>query len=92
MTTGPTDICKIPAPPAPFAPMPFPNVAQVATAKGVSRKVMIVNKPAVTEASHLPRSNGDEPGTLKGMVSMTTMGKVEYKVWSSKVKAEGSKA
>ncbi len=88
-TTGFPDVCKVPAPPAPFVPTPFPNIGQVASARDTCATVRIVNKPVVTEASHIPRSSGDEAGTLKGMVSVTTMAKVQYKTGSSKVKAKG---
>jgi hypothetical protein len=27
VTTGPIDVCKMPAPPSPFAPVPYPNTA-----------------------------------------------------------------
>lgn len=84
------DVCKVPAPPAPFVPVPFPNIAQVATASKTSSKVKICGKEAVTKSSEIGRSNGDEAGTLKGMMSMVNMDKVTYRMGSSRVKAQGS--
>lgn len=84
------DVCKVPAPPAPFVPVPFPNIAQVATASDTSSKVKICGKETLTKGSSIGRSNGDEPGTLKGMMSMTQMGKVTYRMGCSKVKVEGA--
>lgn len=84
------DVCKVPSPGPPgFIPTPFANVGNVATADRTTNKVFISNKAAVVEGSEIPRSSGDEPGTLKGMVSATSMGKVTYKTHVSKVKLEG---
>ena len=89
---APIDVCKIPAPPAPFAPAPFPNMVQCASASGASGKVKICNSPGLTKDSSFSSSQGDEAGTLKGMVSPFNMGKVQYKAASSKVKYEGKAA
>jgi hypothetical protein len=89
---APIDVCKIPAPPAPFAPAPLPNLVQCATASGESDKVKIVNAPGLTESSSFSSSQGDEPGTLKGLVSPFQMGKVVFKSSSSKVKYGGKPA
>jgi len=83
------DVCKVPSPPAPFVPTPFPNMGQVASASDTSDKVKICNKPAVHKSSSISRSNGDEAGTLKGMVSQTNMDKIGFKMGSSAVKVEG---
>ncbi len=83
------DVCKVPAPPAPPIPTPFPNTCQVMQASKTSKKVKITNKETVTLKSEVPKSMGDEAGTLKGVVSSTNMDKVIYKKGSSKVKVEG---
>jgi hypothetical protein len=88
----PIDVCKVPAPPAPFAPAPFPNMVQCASASGQSTKVKFCNSPALTKSSSFSRSQGDEGGTLKGMVSPFNMGKVTYKQGSGKVKCQGKPA
>lgn len=86
------DVCKVPAPPAPFAPAPFPNMGQVMQASGTCSKVKICGKEALVKSSEISRSNGDEAGTLKGMISATNMDKISYKMGSSKVKFGGTAA
>lgn len=86
------DVCKVPAPPAPFVPTPFPNMAQCASASGASGKVKFDQKPALTKSSEITRSSGDEAGTLKGMISMVNMDKVQYRMGSMRVKIEGKDA
>ncbi len=83
------DVCKTPAPPAPFAPIPYPNIGTVSQAKKTSKKVKFKGKEAVTKKSEMSRSSGDEAGTLKGMISSKNMDKVTYKMGTSKVKVEG---
>lgn len=88
--TGFPDVCKVPAPAPPgFIPTPFPNVGNVASADKVTKKVFIQNKGVVHEGSEIPRSSGDEAGTLKGMVSTMNMSKVVYTSAVTKVKVEG---
>src|SRR5262245_10538553 len=91
MSPGPLDVCKVPAPPAPFVPGPFPNMVMVeqATPSTCSKKVKIKNKETVTQDSEVPMSSGDEPGTLGGMISSQFKGPAKFKKGSSKVKAEG---
>lgn len=88
------DVCKTPAPPAPFVPIPYPNLATPMMASGgsCSKKVKVCNMKVLTTSSEISRSNGDEAGTLKGMVSMTNMDKAKYSVGSPFVKVEGSAA
>lgn len=91
-TMGPLDVCKTPAPPAPVPPpIPYPNFGMVMQATGASSKVKICGSQAVTIKSEIPMSTGDEPGVAGGMVSSVFKGKVEWKMGSSKVKAEGNK-
>lgn len=85
------DVCKVPAPPAPFVPVPFPNIGMINGAKKTSTKVKMVGKEVVTKKSEMSRSSGDEGGTLKGMMSSKNMDKVTFKSGSSKVKIEGQK-
>lgn len=86
------DVCKVPAPPGPPVPTPFPNTAQCSSAKDTTKKVKAGNKPLITTKSRISRSSGDEAGTLKGMVSSTNMDQVQFKAGSSKVKIEGDAA
>jgi hypothetical protein len=89
VTTGPTDVCKVPAPPAPFVPTPFPNIAMLNQATGCSSKVKINNMPVFLKSSKIPMSTGDEPGTLGGMVSGRFKGPAKPQQASMKLKVEG---
>jgi hypothetical protein len=87
------DVCKTPAPPAPFAPIPYPNMAMPNQASGstVSKKVKIANKEVCTTKTEISMSSGDEAGTAGGgMVSAKFKGPALYKKGSSKVSAEGT--
>ncbi len=83
------DVCLTPAPPAPPVPIPYPNIGMVNQAKKTASKVKMVGKPVVTKKSEMSRSQGDEAGVNKGVVSGMNMGKVIYQKGSSKVKIEG---
>jgi hypothetical protein len=89
MCQGMPDVCKVPAPPAPPIPTPFPNMGQLPTAVKTSTKVKIVSMPAVIETSEIPMSQGDEAGVAGGMVSGRNMDKIVFKKGSSKVQIEG---
>jgi hypothetical protein len=89
---GVPDVCKVPAPPAPPIPTPFPNVAMCAMATGTTTKVLVMNMPALTEASKIPQSSGDEAGVAGGVVSGMNMGPVAFRTFSSKVLFQGKKA
>jgi hypothetical protein len=86
------DVCKVPAPPAPPIPTPFPNIAMLDQASGgtCSKKVKVLNQPVITVASEVPRTMGDEVGSLKGLSSGTAMDKAVFKQGVSKVKVEGN--
>jgi hypothetical protein len=83
------DVCKTPVPGGPPVPIPYPNTGMVMQVTGESTKVKICNFGAVTKKTEMPRSMGDEPGTLGGVVSNVNMNKIVYKKGSSKVKVEG---
>jgi hypothetical protein len=86
---GAPDVCKVPAPPAPPIPTPFPNIAMVNQASNTSTKVKFKGKQVVTKKSKISRSQGDEAGTLGGMISNVNMNEASFKKVSSKVKAQG---
>jgi len=92
MCMGMPDVCKVPAPPAPPIPIPFPNIAQCPMATGTTTKVFVMNMPALTEGSKIPLSSGDEAGVAGGVVSGMNMGQVVFRTSSSKVSFEGKKA
>ena len=86
------DVCKTPAPPAPFAPVPYPNMAMPNQADGgsCSNKVKITGQQTIVKGTEIPMSTGDEGGTAGGgMVSSKFKGNLLYKKGSSKVKCEG---
>ncbi|MBZ0117419.1 MAG: DUF4150 domain-containing protein [Sandaracinaceae bacterium] len=92
--TAVPDVCKVPAPPGPPVPTPFPNIAMLNQADGstCSSRVRILNRKACTTRTEVSRTSGDEAGTLKGMVSSTTMDKATFKSGSMKVTIEGADA
>jgi hypothetical protein len=87
------DVCKTPAPPAPFVPIPYPNIAKSSdTAKGTS-KVKADGKPICVKDSNFSMSTGDEGGTAGGgMVSSKIKGKAEFVNFSFDVQFEGKNA
>ncbi len=73
------DVCKTPAPPAPFVPTPYPNTdlqknlrkagkVDAAAARG-SKKAKKQQKAAIKS---LAKAVGDEAGVLKGVMSNVT--------------------
>ena len=84
------DTCKTPSPGGP-APLPYPNIGMVRDANNTCAKVQIQKKDAVTIASKIPQSKGDEAGTLGGVISGVNMSQIAYKKASSKVFAKGKK-
>ena len=85
------DVCKVPAPPAPPVPTPFPNIAMLNQADGgtCSSRVRIANRKVCTVQTEIARTSGDEAGTLKGMVSNSNMDKATFRSGVSKVQVEG---
>ena len=79
------DVCKTPAPPAPFAPVPYPNIQFERNLKKASkvdalaltgdRKAIALQKKAV---SNLVMSQGDEAGTMKGVKSASQAVRMGY--------------
>jgi hypothetical protein len=84
------DVCKTPAPPAPFVPIPYPNIAKSSdTASGAS-KVKCDGNPVAVKDSNFKMSTGDEAGSAGGgMVSAKIKGKAEFINFSFDVKFEG---
>ena len=70
------DVCKTPAPPAPFVPIPYPNLQFQKNLKKANKvdaqagagntKAIALQKEAI---GNLKMSVGDEAGTLKGVLS-----------------------
>ncbi|MCC6572582.1 MAG: DUF4150 domain-containing protein [Planctomycetes bacterium] len=91
MSTGPTDVCKVPAPPAPPIPTPFPNIVMLAMVNptSCSPKVKIEYLPVLVVGSEIPMSNGDEAGVAGGVVSSKFIGACKPTLGSMKVMIGG---
>lgn len=89
LTTGPTDFCKTPAPPAPVPPpLPYPNIAKTSDGKG-SNKVKVKCKQALRKGDKILLSSGDEGGVAMGVASSKIKGKAEFMLGSPLVKVQG---
>jgi len=84
------DVCKTPAPPAPFVPIPYPNIAQSQDTNMGSTTVKMDGNPVMLKGSVFAQSTGDEAGSAGGgMVSSTIKGKAEFMLYSFDVQVEG---
>ena len=85
------DVCKTPAPPGPPVPMPYPNVAQLDQANGVtdeSNKELLVGPSSLHVLlldSEITTSTGDEAGSVGGVTSGTIKGRCRVTQASSSV-------
>lgn len=88
------DVCKTPSPPGAPIPIPYPNIGQLSDATDASDSsngnvkvkgeyVILANK------SEIPQTSGDEAGSVGGVKSSKTKGKVEFKRGSATVKIHG---
>lgn len=87
---GMPNVCKTPAPPAPPVPIPYPNISMPMMGDPATMKVLICGMPALTKASKITMSSGDEAGVAGGVVSGKNMGPTEFIMSSMKVKLEGN--
>lgn len=83
------DVCKTPAPPAPFVPIPYPNIAKSSDTAQGAKKVTCDGNPVCVKDSNFMMSTGDEAGTLMGMASSKIKGKAEFVNYSFDVQIEG---
>jgi hypothetical protein len=83
------DVCKTPAPPAPFVPIPYPNIAKSSDTDKGTKKVTAADKPICVKDSNFRMSTGDEAGSLFGMLSSKIKGKAEFVNFSFDVQFEG---
>lgn len=86
------DVCKTPMPPGAPVPIPYVNMAQTTLANPTTMKVLVGGSPALTKASKISLSNGDQPGAPGGVVSGSIMGECEFTLASFKVKLQGNPA
>ena len=84
------DVCKTPAPPGPPIPIPYVNTAMTTLANPTSLKVLVSGCPALTKASKISMSMGDNTGVEGGVVSGSMMGECEFVTASFKVKFQGN--
>ncbi len=85
MCIAPIDVCKVPAPPIPFIPTPFPNIAQTAMAVPTQFKHFIMMMPSHNLSTMIPLTNGDQAGVMGGLISSTIMGPSRCLMGSMKV-------
>ncbi len=87
------DVCKVPSPAGPV-PTPFPNMAACSMVDPTTAcsRVMVCGALALTMKSKTLLSNGDEAGTLMGVVSNKVMGEVTFVQGSQKVRLQGQAA
>src|SRR5580698_3722299 len=83
------DDAKTPAPPAPFAPIPYPNIAKSGDTAQGAKKTTCDGNPVCVKDSNFMQSTGDEAGSLMGMVSAKIKGKAEFVNFSFDVQIEG---
>jgi Domain of unknown function (DUF4150) len=84
------DVCKTPAPPAPFVPIPYPNIAKSGDTAQGTKKVKAEGKPICVKDSNFSMSTGDEAGTAGGGIASSKIkGKAEFVNFSFDVQFEG---
>lgn len=88
------DVCKTPAPPGAPVPIPYPNIAQGATADPSTavQNVLIGGTPAHTTQTIIPMSSGDNAGVVGGVVSGKIMGKCQHLMGANNVLIGGMPA
>ncbi|MEW9918196.1 PAAR-like domain-containing protein [Marimonas sp. MJW-29] len=77
------DVCKTPAPPAPFVPIPYPNI-EIASSKMKVSSVKVRNF-----GKNFEKSKGNDAGTLKGIMASVNKIASIFAKHSSTVKATG---
>jgi len=82
---------KTPGPPAPFVPVPYPNVSLGSDTANGSTKTTADGKPiALKNVSEFSKSTGNEAATAGGgIVTSKQKGKSSYFMYSMDVKIEG---
>lgn len=88
------DVCKTPAPPGPPIPIPYPNIGQLSDAKGVSDDgskgaVEVGGYHVILKDSEIEKTTGDEAGSVGGVSSGVTGGKVTFTQGSATVQIYG---
>ena len=84
------DVCKTPAPPAPFVPIPYPNIGQASDTSDGPSNVKTDGKMPMVKGAKYSKSSGDEPGTIGGIMSNVNRSECEFMMYSFDVKFEGN--
>lgn len=82
------DVCKTPSPGGPI-PIPYANIGKSSDTSKGPKSVKTDGQMPMVKGAQYSRSMGDEPGTLKGVVSSDQMGVCEFMMYSPDVKFEG---
>jgi hypothetical protein len=71
------DVCLTPAPPSSPVPIPYPNIAQLASATGVTTTLFVgpASLAVMLMDTQIATSSGDEAGSAGGVTSGTIMGR-----------------
>ncbi len=85
------DTCNTPQPSG-TVPVTYPNTASPSVAESTTSKVLIGGMPALTKASKVSISSGDEAGTAGGVTCGKIMGEAKFTSGSTSVKLEGNAA
>lgn len=85
---GGPDVCKTQVGTA-VVPIPYPNFTDSGKLTGGSTSVKIQGKPAMMKGSKLASSNGDDVGSLGGIISGVNKSEAEAITYSFNVKIEG---
>ncbi|MEW9889305.1 MAG: DUF4150 domain-containing protein [Candidatus Symbiodolus clandestinus] len=93
MNTAFPDVCKTPTPAGPV-PMPYPNLSNgnMVNPATTAQKVLIGAMPTLPLTAQIPISNGDNVGTVGGMVSNQMMGPTRFTQGSTAVMLAGRPA
>lgn len=83
------DVCKTPAPPAPFVPIPYPNIGKASDTSQGTTQVQADGNMVMVKGAKYMMSAGDEAGTLGGMLSSTFKQECEFMMYSFNVMLEG---
>lgn len=82
------DVCKTPVGSA-VVPIPYPNIGQASDTSKGPKSVTTDKKMPMVKGAQYSKSSGDEPGTMKGVISSDQKGVCEFMMYSFDVKFEG---
>lgn len=95
MNMGFPDVCitPVPSPAGPIpTPLPYPDIGMTATSAPAAYNVLVDAMPVINQMSKGLMSNGDEAGTLGGVVSHLIDGQTQYMVGCVTILVNGAPA